>query len=121
MRAGSLSRGERELLESWRERFPDLVDGYWVKEAFHVLYEQPSEAEAKNMAKAWLQSIPDPIARAFRETAHVLRSRWDEVLNHYQCRISNAYTESANRLAKGMNRMGRGYSFEVIRALLVYD
>lgn len=121
MRASSLSSGERELLESWRERFPDLVDAYWVKEAFHALYEQPSEADAKDMAQAWLQSIPEPIAWAFRETAHALESWWDEVFNHYQCRISNAYTESVNRLAKDMNRMGRGYSFEVIRARLVYD
>ena len=42
MRVSSLSSGERELLESWRKRSPDLMDGYCVKEAFHSVYEQPS-------------------------------------------------------------------------------
>ena len=41
--------------------------------------------------------------------------------NHYDCPVSNAYTESINNLAKGMNRMGRGYSFDVIRARLLFD
>ncbi|MDY6930176.1 MAG: ISL3 family transposase, partial [Pseudomonadota bacterium] len=32
----------------------------------------------------------------------------------------NAYTESINRLAKDKNREGRGYSFEVMRARMLY-
>ena len=32
----------------------------------------------------------------------------------------NAYTEAANGLAKIANRNGRGYSFEAIRAKIIY-
>lgn len=35
--------------------------------------------------------------------------------------MSNAYTEPGNRFAKGMNRMGREYSFDAVRVRLVYD
>jgi hypothetical protein len=35
-------------------------------------------------------------------------------------RVTNAYTESANGLAKIMNRAGRGYGFGVIRARVLY-
>src|SRR3546814_2573618 len=34
--------------------------------------------------------------------------------------VTNAYTESINRLAKDKNREGRGYSFEVMRARMIY-
>jgi hypothetical protein len=34
--------------------------------------------------------------------------------------ITNAFTESINRLAKDKNRDGRGYSFEVMRARMLY-
>jgi hypothetical protein len=34
--------------------------------------------------------------------------------------VTNAYTESANGLAKIMNRAGRGYGFGVIRARVLY-
>lgn len=35
-------------------------------------------------------------------------------------RISNAYTECLNGLIKMSNRMGRGYSYEIIRAKKLY-
>lgn len=34
--------------------------------------------------------------------------------------VTNAYTESINRLAKDKNREGRGYSFEMMRARMFY-
>lgn len=34
--------------------------------------------------------------------------------------VTNAFTESINRLAKDRNREGRGYSFEVMRARMLY-
>ena len=34
--------------------------------------------------------------------------------------VTNAYTESINRLAKDKNREGRGYTFEVMRARMLY-
>lgn len=121
MRWNRLSEPEREKLMGWRVPFAALVDAYWVKEAFHALYEYSTVEEAQSAAEAWLDSMPDSVDWAFREAGNALRSWWTEIFNHYQCRISNAYTESVNRLAKDMNRMGRGYSFEVIRARLVYE
>ncbi len=35
--------------------------------------------------------------------------------------MTNAYTEALNGLIKVTNRVGRGYSFEVIRAKMLYD
>lgn len=34
--------------------------------------------------------------------------------------VTNAFPESLNRLAKDKNREGRGYSFEVMRARMLY-
>ena len=45
----------------------------------------------------------------------------DELFSYFEQPITNAYTESVNRLAKDMNCMGRGYSLEVIRARMLYD
>ena len=49
------------------------------------------------------------------------RGAASQIFNYYDCRISNAYTESINRIGKDINRMGRGYSFEVIRVRLLYE
>jgi hypothetical protein len=42
-----------------------------------------------------------------------LFSYWDK-------QVTNAYPEAINGVAKGTNRMGRGYNFDVIRARLLY-
>ena len=35
--------------------------------------------------------------------------------------ITNAYTESLNNLIRVMNRLGRGYSFEALRAKILFS
>lgn len=116
-----LTDKQRETLADWEARFPVLGTAYAVKEAFHDLYEYGSRSEAEKAAQAWIDSIPQELDANFHEVRHALGSWWKEIFNWYECRISNGYTESINRLAKDMNRMGRGYSFDVIRARLVYD
>lgn len=108
-------------LEYWGKLFPTLWDAYWAKEGFHKLYEKESRAQGELAGKEWSEKLDTSIAWAFKDTAHALGSWWTEIFNHYECPISNAYTESINRLAKDMNRMGRGYSFEVIRARMIYE
>lgn len=120
-REKNLNDGQKELLKDWSQRFPLLHEAYKVKELFHGLYEYESRSQAEKAAQAWLNSIPQDLVPHFRETAGALVSWWDEIFNYYDHPITNAYTESVNRLAKDMNRMGRGYSFEVIRARMKYD
>lgn len=120
-RYDNLTEKQRDLLAQWQDQFPDLVAAYHLKERFHDLYRGDGRSHAEKLGRQWCDEIPESLAWAFRETRGALLSWWDEIFNYYEHPISNAYTESVNRLAKDMNRMGRGYSFEVIRARLVYD
>ena len=110
-----------EKLAAWSEQYPVLGAAYEVKERFHDIYRHTSKADAMRAAEEWEASIPSNVAGAFREVRGALRSWWNEIFNYYDYPVSNAYTESINNLAKGMNRMGRGYSFDVIRARLLFD
>lgn len=120
-REHNLSDAQRLNLLAWEAQFPLLGAAYRAKEAFHEIYACETRSEAERTAKAWKDSIPSELTGTFREVANALVSWWDEIFNWYECRISNGYTESIKRLAKDMNRMGRGYSFDVIRARLLYD
>lgn len=120
-RRHSLSLSDQAKLSEWSERFPAIGMAYGIKESFHDIYNQPTKIDAMKAAKEWDASIPDEIAWAFRETRGALSGWWDEIFHWYDYPITNGYTESVNNLAKGMNRMGRGYSFEVIRARLLYE
>ena len=120
-RQHNLSETAQEKLEIWKTQYPELVSAYFAKEAFHDIYSHGDKDDAMNAAKEWDAEFGGSIDWAFRETRTALHNWWEEIFNYYDIPISNAYTESVNNLAKGMNRMGRGYSFEVIRARLIYD
>ena len=42
------------------------------------------------------------------------------ILNYFEHPVTNAYTESLNSLIRVMNRLGRGYSFEALRAKILF-
>lgn len=117
----SLSDEEKEKLRTWSALFPTLGAAYDLKEAFYAIYDQPTRALAEKEARAWELRVTPEIAKEFRVLQVALRSWWDEIFAWYEYPITNAYTESINRFAKDINRMGRGYSFEVVRARLLYD
>ena len=120
-REHNLDDKARSKLEKWTEMYPILGAAYRAKEAFHNIYTHQSKDDAQKAAQEWLASMDKDVAWAFRENMGALQSWWTEIFNHYDYPTSNAYTESINNIAKGMNRMGRGYSFDVIRARLLFD
>lgn len=58
--------------------------------------------------------------KAFDEFRRSL-SRRDAALAYFDHRITNAFTESLNSLIRVMNRLGRGYSFEALRAKILFS
>ncbi len=42
------------------------------------------------------------------------------IFAYFDRQITNAYTESLNSLIRVMNRLGRGYSFEALRAKILF-
>lgn len=120
-RLHNLNDKAREKLVEWTALFPILGTAYAAKEAFNDIYRHTNKVDAQKAAEEWERSIDPSVDWAFREAKVALRSWWNEIFNYYDHPITNGYTESVNNLAKGMNRMGRGYSFDVIRARLLYD
>jgi len=120
-RRHELTDDENEKLQAWSKLYPALALAHEAKEGFYAIYDQPNRKAAEAEARAWLTRLSPLIATEFRETAGALNSWWQEIFNIYDYPVTNAYTESVNRLAKDVNRMGRGYSFDVIRARLLFD
>src|SRR5690606_27201163 len=120
-REGRLSTDEHDKMLEWFELHPELELAYRMKESFHEIYNCVDKEDAQAFARAWLDSLPPEMEYAFGAARTALTSWWGEIFNFYDHQVTNAYTESTNRLAKDMNRMGRGYSFEVMRARLIYE
>jgi len=120
-RSHSLSDQETEKLQKWSALYPELGLAYDAKEAFFCLFDQGLDSKtAKEAFIAWQRDIDPSIARYFEPLTKALNNWMPEILNGFDYPITNAYTESINRSAKDLQRMGRGYSFDVVRAKMLY-
>ena len=108
-------------VQKWFKMFPQLQLAYEAKERFFNIYSQPTRAAAEIEAEKWVSSLRTCVQKQFRDLRVALYNWHEEIFNYYENPVTNAYTESMNNITRFINRMGRGYSFEVLRARLLFD
>lgn len=121
-RPGSLSSAEQQALQLVRSSIPALAEAYDFKEAFYCIYDEPTKAAAMRAFEAWENSLPSGKMPNFRSLAKTVHNNYEDIFAYWDApiRLTNAYTEGLNGLVKVANRMGRGYSYEIIRAKTLY-
>ena len=98
---------------------------YDLKEDFFDIYDEhpSSRDDAEAAFDGWRASIPDAASfDPFRVLARTVENHCKYIFNYWDCpsRISNGYTECANRLINETDMRGRGYSFDTLRARALY-
>jgi transposase len=116
-----LSDQERLILSGWLNSIPELAEAYRLKEAYYDIYEAPSREEALLRYQAWAQGVTPEFAPAFGAILTAWRNWQPYILSYFDHRITNAFTESLNNLIRVMNRLGRGYSFDALRAKILFS
>ncbi|HNB24271.1 MAG TPA: ISL3 family transposase [Candidatus Melainabacteria bacterium] len=121
-RPDSLSKAEQEALAEVRRTIPVLAMAYDIKEAFFGIYDASDKESAQLAFSAWEHSLPVGELERFHSIAKTVHNHYEDIFAYWDSpsRITNAYTESLNGLIKLANRMGRGYSYEIIRAKTLY-
>ncbi len=121
-RPGNLSPAEQKALAAVREMIPDLAVAYDFKEAFYRIYDDPDKASAQRAFSAWESTLPDGELPMFHALAKTVHNHYEDIFAYWDSPggITNAYTECLNGLIKLSNRLGRGYSYEIIRAKTLY-
>ncbi len=122
-RPGSLSPNEQKALEIVRQQIPDLAIAYDFKEMFFRIYDEPDKQKAKNAFEAWENTLPTNGFELFKKLAKTVHNHYEDIFAYWDAPfpITNAYTEGLNGLIKMSNRLGRGYSYEIIRAKTLYS
>lgn len=120
-RASDLSEQDRFILDTWIGQFPNLGKAYQLKEQFCDLWDIKDKQEAEDRYEAWRESIPDALIPAFKPLTTAVGNWKGEIFAWWDYPVTNAYTEALAGLVKLTNHVGRGYSFKVIRAKLLYS
>ncbi len=63
------------------------------------------------------------MAWSLSKTGKTVHNHYDDIFAYWDApfSITNGYTEGLNGLIKMSNRLGRGYSYEIIRAKTLYS
>lgn len=77
-------------------------------------------AEAYRLYQSWLTEVPKELMPYFDPLIKSMNNWEEEIFNYFNVSIINAYTESLNNLIKVTNKIGRGYSFEALRAKILF-
>lgn len=120
-RERDLTDKEFLLLSGWIKNYDELGTAYRLKEEFYGIYSAQSPDEAQARYIAWKRSITPDVQDAFSDLVRA----WDNwapfIFGYFDHPVTNAYTESLNNLIRVMNRLGRGYSFEALRAKILFS
>ena len=120
-RERDLNDKEALLLDGWTKNYPELGAAYRLKEGFYAVYEGSSSPEAALAAyEAWNKAVVPEVRDAFHDLIRAFTNWQPFILNYFEHPVTNAYTESLNSLIRVMNRLGRGYSFEALRAKILF-
>lgn len=121
-RPKDLDDGQRKVMAGWFEQFPTLAEAYRLKEAFYDLYDLPEKAAAVEAYGEWERSVKGTeLTTAFRPLLTAVRNWQEQVFAYWDHRETNAVTEALNGIAKYIERAGRGYSFQAMRAKMLYS
>jgi transposase len=119
-REHDLNEQEILLLSGWTLNYPLLAQAYRLKEDFYKIYDAQSKHEAMALYAAWKESISEELMSDYYELVRACDNWMPWIMNYFDHRITNAYTESLNNLIRATNRKGRGYSFEALRAKMLF-
>lgn len=120
LRHANLDEKQRLNLDMWLRNEPDIATAYRLKEDFYAIYDCPTKEDAAEAMSAWKASVPTSMKSDFKELSRAMTNWQAEILAFFDHPISNGYTEALNGVAKQINRAGRGYSFDVLRARVLF-
>lgn len=121
MRQHELTDFQWLAASGWLNNFPQLQAAYELKERYFRIWDCATPGEALAEYLRWQESIPDDLAKPFRAITTAWRIWRKQILAYFECPITNAFTESFNSKIRKAYQEGTGYSFEVLRAKVLFS
>ncbi|WP_051005468.1 transposase [Sulfobacillus thermosulfidooxidans] len=123
-REANLSAKDALLLSLWVKKYPIMGpimgQAHHMKEEFFAIYDATTRHQAQQRFDAWEQALSADIRGFFTEVVTAWRHWEPQILVYFDHPVTNAYTESLNHLIRVVDRLGRGYRFEALRAKMLF-
>lgn len=102
-------------------RFSDrLLQAYALKEAFYCFMAAPNRKEAEHRLDSWLEACDRLNLPEFKACRKMLAHWRPYILNAFEIRLSNGFTEGCNNAIKTLKRLAFGFrNFDAFRARIL--
>lgn len=111
----TLTASEEFLLSGWLRNFPILNTARETMRSFKRIYNLQSKSAAERALDDWLMSMPDEVEEQFQPLLSAIEGWRPQIMNYFDHRITNAFTEAMNKKVKSIARDGAGYEFATMR------
>lgn len=116
-----LKDAQKEQLLVMLRLAPRLARAYYVLQDFYQLMKSPSRREAKKHLGAWMMRVQSYNLPEFDACTKAI-SHWSkEILNSFECGLTNGYTEGVNNKIKVLKRVSYGLKdFHLLRNRILH-
>lgn len=104
-----LSDTEKDLITSYFAKYPDIKFYWHIKESLRDMYKLRQRNAAGEKLNSLIRIMYRQKERGLTQWANTLEYWKDEILNFYDYRITNAYTEGIHTKLKLIKRIGFGF------------
>ena len=95
---------------------PHLESRSHLQGALFEIWQADTRDQAQVLYLTWQRNLPNELSPAFHPLLTAMENWHTEIMAYFDHRMTNGPIEALNGLLKLAQRMGRGYSFEAIRA-----
>lgn len=104
-----LSNKQRQHVESFCQRYPSLKEFYWMKEALRSFYRLKRKKTAEQRLKDLIEIAFLSDDAAMVQWGRTLKRWGPYILNYFDNRTTNAYTEGTHTKIKMIKRISFGF------------
>jgi len=120
-RKHTLTDKESFMVSYWENNYPNLAKMYYLKEQFFEIYDAKTKEEAYDRYAKFESELTQEIKPYWNILVRAVGNWHNEIFAYFNYPVTNAYTEAMNSVIRHVDRMGRSYSFETIRAKMLYS
>jgi hypothetical protein len=114
-----LAEYDRIRMDDILSKYPKLKTAYELKEKLREVYNCKTKYDAFQMYYEWEKAIPKD-AKEVKGIQKMINKLKKEIFAYFDGGWTNAFTECTNNLIRRIIRDGNGYSYEVLRAKVLY-
>lgn len=119
MNSEDLAAESEERLRRTFTEYPQLGTAYYLKERIREMYTCKTRYEAGLRFQDFLRSVPSD-CKPMVTAKNTLTDWAEEIMNFFDFRYTNAFTEYTNKLITDLNNQARSLSFEQLRYKVLF-